>query len=310
MNMYEKLIRKREENNLRLEENADQMLVRDDSPIRIENEMDDVQSAMLCILERMGLSAGRLYGFLTISDLLDTMLDPLGIMYEYSEDISVSAKTCASYIRKTLSLKGFGTRLLCMEYPVLSYRQGCVRPCDCGIPDYGTGTCDSVCKQMGLQKLYYRAQSCFFRPFDSGSDLWHCDCGKIRHYPGEIPDSDEYQAAGQCGNGVGRDVADSLSAAFLFFGDLFREDIKKGQQLLPPYNDHPGCFHGCTLKSGFFLIHGFVSTLENILDGKIFFRVKFRHSVSDSNQTLMSVLNLNIIEMLHQVEPVLVIMSS
>ena len=98
MNMYEKLIRKREENNLRLEENADQMLVRDDSPIRIENEMDDVQSAMLCILERMGLSAGRLYGFLTISDLLDTMLDPLGIMYEYSEDISVSAKTCASYI--------------------------------------------------------------------------------------------------------------------------------------------------------------------------------------------------------------------
>ena len=98
MNMYEELIRKREENNLRLEENADQMLLRDDSPIRIENEMDDVQSAMLCILERMGLSAGRLYGFLTISDLLDTMLDPLGIMYEYSEDISVSAKTCASYI--------------------------------------------------------------------------------------------------------------------------------------------------------------------------------------------------------------------
>ncbi len=98
MSIYDDLIRRKEENNVRLEQSADRALLEDERLIRIENEMDDVQSALLCILERFGLSSDRLYGFHSIPNLLDSMLDPLGIMYDYTEDLSSHTKSRSSNI--------------------------------------------------------------------------------------------------------------------------------------------------------------------------------------------------------------------
>ena len=92
------IITEREENNLRLENNADQLLLNDQDLIRIENPEDDAQSALLFILERFGLTSERLYGFRNIPSMLDTILDPLGIMFEYSEDLHSHTKTGSEYI--------------------------------------------------------------------------------------------------------------------------------------------------------------------------------------------------------------------
>ena len=98
MAIYDELIKEREKNNIRLEQSADHSLLTDESVIRIENDIDDVQSALLYILEKFGISADRLYGFNSISNLFDTMLDPLGIMFEYSENLSEHTKTRSEYI--------------------------------------------------------------------------------------------------------------------------------------------------------------------------------------------------------------------
>lgn len=98
MSLYDDQIRRREDHNVRLEQSADRALLEDKHLIRIENEMDDAQSALLYILERFGLSSDRLYGFHTIPNLLDSMLDPLGIMHEYTEDLSSCIRSRSSNV--------------------------------------------------------------------------------------------------------------------------------------------------------------------------------------------------------------------
>ena len=96
--MYKEIIREREENNRKLEQSADESLRRDQNMIRIEKGTEDAQSAAIYIIERFGLSAERLYGFSSISALLNTLLDPLGVMFEYTEDLSAHTRTKAEYI--------------------------------------------------------------------------------------------------------------------------------------------------------------------------------------------------------------------
>lgn len=86
MRLYGEIIKSREENNIRLEHDADQSLLRDAQILRIESEIDDAQTAVLFLLECLGVTADRLYGFHSIPALLDTMLDPMGMMYDYTED--------------------------------------------------------------------------------------------------------------------------------------------------------------------------------------------------------------------------------
>ena len=98
MGIYNQIIREREKNNRMLEQSADEMLRKDRNMIRIETDTDDAQSAVLFIIERFGMSAGRLYGFSSIPVLLNTLLDPLGVMFEYTEDLSSHTRTRAEYI--------------------------------------------------------------------------------------------------------------------------------------------------------------------------------------------------------------------
>lgn len=98
MGQYNQIINNREENNRKLEQNADEMMRKDQNTIRIETDTDDAQSAVLYIIERFGMTAERLYGFSSIPMLLNTLLDPLGVMFEYTEDLFSHTKKKAEYI--------------------------------------------------------------------------------------------------------------------------------------------------------------------------------------------------------------------
>ena len=98
MSFYGEIIRKREENNLRLEQNADLSLLQDQRIPLLEDEVNDAQTAMLYILGKFGISAGRHYGFHSIPSLLDAVLDPLGIMYDYVPDTFQVCKSRTEYI--------------------------------------------------------------------------------------------------------------------------------------------------------------------------------------------------------------------
>ncbi len=98
MALYDEVIRKKEQNSLDLERGADQSLLKDEKTIRIENDIDDAQSAVLFIIEKFGLRSDRLYGFHTITDMLNAMMDPLGVMFEYTKDLSGCTGSRSEYI--------------------------------------------------------------------------------------------------------------------------------------------------------------------------------------------------------------------
>ena len=98
MSLFNEILQKREENNIRLETEADRSLINNKQGIHIEEQIEDAQTAVVYILECFGLHVDRLYGFHTLTRLLDTMLDPLGMMYEYSEDICEECRTRSKYI--------------------------------------------------------------------------------------------------------------------------------------------------------------------------------------------------------------------
>lgn len=98
MGLYGEIIKQREENNVRLEQDADQSLLQDRRVMLLENELDDAQSAVLHILDYFGVTAERLYGLHSIPSLLDTMLDPLGMMYDYAEDTKEACKMRSDFI--------------------------------------------------------------------------------------------------------------------------------------------------------------------------------------------------------------------
>ena len=57
MGIYSEVIRQKEINNHILESFADEALLNDESVRRVESEVDDVQSSLLFILGKFGISA-------------------------------------------------------------------------------------------------------------------------------------------------------------------------------------------------------------------------------------------------------------
>ena len=98
MQLFNELIKKREENKRSLEETADRSVIGDRTFNRIESPIDDAQSALLYILERFGLQVNRVYGIPTVQGLVDTVLDPLGMMYHYEEDTAECCRKRTDYI--------------------------------------------------------------------------------------------------------------------------------------------------------------------------------------------------------------------
>lgn len=98
MGIYTEAIRKKEENNRTLETYADTALKNDKSMYRLENEVDDAQSALMYVLDMFKLSVPRVYGCRSIEALLESVLDPLGMMYRYAEQASDVIKDRTEYI--------------------------------------------------------------------------------------------------------------------------------------------------------------------------------------------------------------------
>ena len=82
MGLYSDVIKKREENNSFLERYADEALIEDKTMVSMENMVDDVQSCVVFLLEKFGNSVSRVYGKKDIPSMLETLVDPLGIMYD------------------------------------------------------------------------------------------------------------------------------------------------------------------------------------------------------------------------------------
>lgn len=98
MGLYGEIIKKREENNIRLEHDADQSLLKDHKVTLLEGEVDDAQTTVLYILDHFDIVTERVYGHHSIPALLDTILDPLGMMYDYEENTAEAAERRADYI--------------------------------------------------------------------------------------------------------------------------------------------------------------------------------------------------------------------
>ncbi len=98
MGIYSEVIREKEEQNRILEEYADEALLKDVHMRKIESESDDVQSALLFILDKFKVSVSRQHGNFKTEELLETILDPLGMMYRSEESVLEASKDKTEYI--------------------------------------------------------------------------------------------------------------------------------------------------------------------------------------------------------------------
>ncbi len=98
MGLYTENIVKREENNKMLELYADDSLIKDHSMLRVEEDIEDVQSALLYMLERFGLRVTRVPAQPSIESLMETILDPLGMMYEEKDSVAEACQRKSEYV--------------------------------------------------------------------------------------------------------------------------------------------------------------------------------------------------------------------
>ena len=98
MGLYTETIVSREENSRKIEQYADESLIRDQTMVRIENEMDETETAVLFILKKLGIDLPRQFGQTSVRGLLDSMLNPLGMMYEYFESAEERIREKTEYI--------------------------------------------------------------------------------------------------------------------------------------------------------------------------------------------------------------------
>lgn len=98
MGIYSELIRQKEENNIKLEQYADEALMKDRKMRRLESDIDDVQSALIYILDRFGITVSRQYGHHSVESLLESILDPMDMMYYYAESPEDEVKDRTEYV--------------------------------------------------------------------------------------------------------------------------------------------------------------------------------------------------------------------
>ena len=76
MGLYSKAIRKKEEDNQKYEQYADESLLNDKAMLKLEEGVDDAQTTVLYILGKFGIQMDRLYGLRNVDEMLEMMLDP------------------------------------------------------------------------------------------------------------------------------------------------------------------------------------------------------------------------------------------
>ena len=126
MGLYTDSIRKREENNRKLEKYADEALIRNREMLRVEEDIDDIQTALLYLLECFGLSVSRIPKQQSVQMLMGTLLDPLGMMYEERPSVVEASRSRTEYL---LAFRSDGKAVVLMP-SLWGYRYFC--PFDSG----------------------------------------------------------------------------------------------------------------------------------------------------------------------------------
>ena len=98
MSINSELIRRKEHSDRTLEKLADEALLKDKQIENTETGLDDVQSALLYILDCFGISSSRVYGFYSVDDLVVRLMEAAGVMYRRSNDLKAEAFDRTQYI--------------------------------------------------------------------------------------------------------------------------------------------------------------------------------------------------------------------
>ena len=98
MSINSELIKRKEEINQALEKYADEALLKDVKVRNLEKGLDDVQSALIYILNCFNISSSKIYGFYSIEDLVTRHMEAAGVMYRKAEDLEYEAKDRTQYI--------------------------------------------------------------------------------------------------------------------------------------------------------------------------------------------------------------------
>ncbi len=121
MGLYTDTIKKREENNRKLEQYADDALIRNREMLRLEEDIDDIQTALIYLLECFGLTVSRIPQQNSLQTLMETLLDPLGMMYEERSSVVEAGRSRTEYL---LAFRNDGKAVV-LRPSTLGYRYFC-----------------------------------------------------------------------------------------------------------------------------------------------------------------------------------------
>ncbi len=126
MGLYTDNIIKKEENNIRLEQYADESLIRNRKMRRLEEDVEDVRIALVYLLEEFGIQVSGVLQESSVEKLMETILDPLGMMYEEKASVIEASRGRAEYL---LAFRKDGKAVVIMP-TIRGYRYYC--PYDAG----------------------------------------------------------------------------------------------------------------------------------------------------------------------------------
>ena len=98
MSINSELIKRKENIDQTLEKYADEALLKDKQIRSMGKSLDDVQSALLYILERFNITASRVYGFYEVDDIVVRLMETYGVMYRKSDDLPYETREKTQYI--------------------------------------------------------------------------------------------------------------------------------------------------------------------------------------------------------------------
>ncbi|MCR5775156.1 MAG: ATP-binding cassette domain-containing protein [Lachnospiraceae bacterium] len=98
MGLYTKDIVKKEENNIKLEQYADESLIRNRKMRQLEDDMEDVRMALIYLLDNFGIHISGISQEQSVEKLMEIVLDPLGMMYEEKPYVIEASRDRAEYV--------------------------------------------------------------------------------------------------------------------------------------------------------------------------------------------------------------------
>ncbi|MBO7677487.1 MAG: hypothetical protein J6S49_08240, partial [Erysipelotrichaceae bacterium] len=97
MSINSELIKRKENINQTLEKYADEALMEDKQLKSLDKGLDDVQNALLYILDCFHITSFRVYGLYSVDDLVVRLMETAGVMYRKAEDLAYEARERTQY---------------------------------------------------------------------------------------------------------------------------------------------------------------------------------------------------------------------